>query len=79
MLAGGKRAQKVLYLATSDEKGIIGPTRRLVEILEKGQFAGLRWRYAPMPEEKHSTIYHPAALRAFRYLFAPSSGNALVR
>jgi predicted alpha/beta superfamily hydrolase len=73
MIAGRKPMDKVLYLATSDEKGILGPTRRLVEILEKGKFAGLRWRYDPMPEEKHSTIYHPAALRAFRYLFAPSS------
>jgi hypothetical protein len=24
-----------------------------------------------MPNEKHSTIYHPAALLAFRTLFAP--------
>jgi hypothetical protein len=23
------------------------------------------------PQERHSTIYHPAALRAFRVLFAP--------
>ena len=73
MLAERRPMQKVLYLATSDEKGIVGPTRRLVEILEKGKFAGLRWRYDPMPEEKHSTIYHPAALRAFRHLFAPPS------
>jgi hypothetical protein len=24
-----------------------------------------------MPEETHATIYHPAALRAFRELFRP--------
>jgi len=24
-----------------------------------------------MPEEKHSTIYHPAALQAFRAVFKP--------
>jgi hypothetical protein len=24
-----------------------------------------------MPDETHATIYHPAALRAFRELFAP--------
>jgi hypothetical protein len=24
-----------------------------------------------MPEESHATIYHPAALRAFRRLFKP--------
>jgi hypothetical protein len=26
-----------------------------------------------MPEEKHATVYHPAALKAFRALFAPGS------
>ncbi|MFL6231733.1 MAG: hypothetical protein ACJ76N_01230 [Thermoanaerobaculia bacterium] len=26
----------------------------------------LHWHYERMPEEKHSTIYHPAALKAFR-------------
>ena len=31
----------------------------------------LRWHIVPMPEEKHATIYHPAALRAFRTLFKP--------
>ena len=31
--------------------------------------SGLAWQYVPMPEETHATIYHPAALRAFRALF----------
>jgi predicted alpha/beta superfamily hydrolase len=31
----------------------------------------VQWHYEPMPDEKHSTIYHPAALRAFRKLFKP--------
>ena len=30
-----------------------------------------QWHYEPMPEEKHATIYHPAALRAFRQVFKP--------
>lgn len=29
------------------------------------------WHYEKMVEEKHSTIYHPAALKAFRELFKP--------
>jgi predicted alpha/beta superfamily hydrolase len=62
-----------LYLATSDEQGIAEPTRRLADVLRQGAPAGLRWRYEPMPEEKHSTIYHPAALKAFRALFAPAA------
>ena len=32
---------------------------------------GLSWHYEPMPQEKHSTIYHPAALKAFRTVFRP--------
>ena len=31
----------------------------------------LRWVHQPMPDEQHQTIFHPAALRAFRALFAP--------
>ncbi len=62
---------KRLYLATSDESGIVAATGRLVEALERSAPAGLRWHYEKMPEEKHSTIYHPAALRAFRALFPP--------
>ncbi len=27
--------------------------------------------YTPMPAETHATIYHPAALVAFRQLFRP--------
>ncbi|MBD0320195.1 MAG: alpha/beta hydrolase [Gemmatimonadetes bacterium] len=61
-----------LYLATSDEPGILAPTERLVAALRANPSAGLRWHYEPMPEEKHSTIYHPAALRAFRALFKPA-------
>ena len=32
---------------------------------------GLQWHYEPMQQEKHSTIYHPAALKAFRAVFRP--------
>ncbi len=64
-------APKSLYLASSDEPGIVRDTRALAAILEAGKFPGLAWRYDPMPEETHGTIYHPAALRAFRLLFAP--------
>ena len=65
-------AGKTLYLATSDEPRIVAPAQRFVEALRAGGAEALRWRYEPMAEEKHSTIYHPAALRAFRVLFAPA-------
>jgi hypothetical protein len=28
-----------------------------------------------MPEETHGTIYHPAALKAFRAVFGPPKGE----
>jgi hypothetical protein len=67
--------EKTLYLATSDEKGIVEPTQRFVEILTKNSPPRLHWHYEPMPEEKHSTIYHPAALKAFRAVLEPPKGK----
>ncbi|TXH65639.1 MAG: alpha/beta hydrolase [Lysobacteraceae bacterium] len=60
-----------LSLATSDEPTILAPTGRFIEMLERDAPEGLQWRYDAMPEEKHWTVYHPAALRAFRSVFAP--------
>jgi len=60
------KLQKTLYFASSDEVGIIAGTERLAGILTQDAPAGLRWHYEKMPEETHGTIYHPAALRAFR-------------
>jgi predicted alpha/beta superfamily hydrolase len=65
-------ARKTLYLANSDEPVIAGHTRRLAGILRDGAFPNLDWHYEPMPEEHHSTIYHPAALKAFRMVFRPA-------
>ena len=65
--------KKTLFLASSGEQGLADLARRLAEILKKGTFPALEWHYEPMPDEKHSTIYHPAALRAFRLVFKPGS------
>ena len=65
------KGERTLYLATSDEKGLVEPAQRLVEILKKDAPPGLRWTYEPMPAENHGTIYHPAALKAFRALWKP--------
>ncbi|HTE46050.1 MAG TPA: alpha/beta hydrolase-fold protein [Gemmatimonadaceae bacterium] len=64
-------AKKTLYFASSDEKGIIENTERLSDILTKNAGPNLSWHYERMPEETHGTIYHPAAVRAFRALFKP--------
>ena len=75
--AGRLRARpglkKTLWFASSDEKGIVEDTERLAAILQKDAPSGLRWHYERMPEEGHGTIYHPAALRAFRVLFKPAA------
>lgn len=64
-----------LYLAHSDEPGLADVTRRLAGILKTGAFPGVEWHYEPLPGETHATIYHPAALRAFRLLFKPEAGQ----
>lgn len=65
------RLEKTLYLASSDEKGIAEVTQRFAEILGKNAPPGFRWHYEKMQDEKHSTIYHPAALKAFRSVLKP--------
>jgi hypothetical protein len=72
-LRGRPAARKTLYLASSGEPELAELTRRLAGVLEQGAFPGLRWHHDPLPEEKHSTIYHPAALRAFRAVFKPGA------
>ncbi len=62
---------RTLYFASSDEPGIIENTVKLAEILTKDAPSRVHWHYEKMPEEQHSTIYHPAALRAFREVFKP--------
>jgi len=66
------KSKKNLYFASSDEKGISDITQQLSGILSKYAPSMLNWHYEKMPEEKHSTIYHPAALKAFRSLFKPT-------
>jgi predicted alpha/beta superfamily hydrolase len=63
--------KKALYLASSAEERVPGLTQRFVAALEKNAPKGVRWHYTKMPEETHATIYHPAALKAFREMFKP--------
>ena len=65
------KSAKTLYIATSDEKGITDITEKFAAILAKNASPNVHWQYEKMPEEKHSTIYHPAALKAFRSIFKP--------
>lgn len=67
---------KTLYLASSGEEMTPGTMQRFADLLSRNAPPGLRWHYERMPEELHSTIYHPAALRAFRAVFKPSAGGS---
>jgi hypothetical protein len=76
--AGGRlRARfgrkKTLYFASSGDSGLAEIAQRLLEVLSKSAPADLSWHYERMPDEKHSTIYHPAALKAFRAVFKPEA------
>jgi predicted alpha/beta superfamily hydrolase len=68
-------AHQSLFLASSSEPELADLTQRLATVLQTGAFSGLAWQYVPMPDETHATIYHPAALRAFRTLFKPPSAK----
>jgi predicted alpha/beta superfamily hydrolase len=63
------KLEKRLYIVTSAE-GTPELAERFAEGVKKTA-PGIRVTYENMPEEKHATIYHPAALKAFRALFKP--------
>jgi predicted alpha/beta superfamily hydrolase len=65
-------AGRTLYLASSGNAQLAELMTSLTAELAQGEARGLRWFHVPMPEESHATIYHPAALRAFRTVFKPA-------
>jgi uncharacterized protein len=69
------KLEKALYLASSSEEKIAGLTQRFTEILGKDAPIGIRWHHEKLPEETHRTIYHPAALKAFRATLKPAIGS----
>ena len=62
---------KTLYLANGGDAGLEDDVRLLTAGLATAEPRGLHWFHDAMPSETHATIYHPAALRAFRTLFKP--------
>jgi predicted alpha/beta superfamily hydrolase len=69
-LPNESKLEKTVFIATSAE-GTPELAERFVENLKKHAPASLHLTYEKMPEEKHATIYHPAALKAFRAVFKP--------
>ncbi|WP_256078100.1 alpha/beta hydrolase [Massilia sp. YIM B04103] len=72
-LRAHKRLDKTLYVAASGEKGMPELAQQLEAALAGSKVEGLRWQLAPLPDETHLTVYHPAALRAFRSAFKPAA------
>lgn len=69
-LAARAEFAATVYVATSGDAGLDKPVQRLMSGLRE-HAPGVRAHYKAMPAETHATIYHPAALRAFRTVFRP--------
>lgn len=65
----GIRGGKSLYIATSADGQMAADAADLGASLSK--VVGLKFRYQDWPGETHATIYHPAALKAFRATLSP--------
>jgi hypothetical protein len=65
------RRERTLYLASSSEPELADLAKQLVAALAMHAPLTLAWTYTPMPAETHATIYDPAAMIAFRKVFAP--------
>lgn len=72
LLAGHDGVDRRLYLTMADEGGTMqAGLDRLLTALREDAPDGLDWTYVDRSDtESHSTIFHPAALDAFRTLFA---------
>lgn len=73
-LRADRFGKRTLYLANSSQD-IDQLSKVLADTLRRYAPAGLTWHYQPMLDETHATIYHPAALIAFRRVFKPDSAG----
>jgi predicted alpha/beta superfamily hydrolase len=65
-----RHANKTLFVAASGEPGMPRLAGRIRQVFDSAATPGLRFELAAFPDETHRTIYHPAALRAFRTVFS---------
>ncbi len=76
-LRAGENRRHTLYFATSEEKDLLILTNRLAGILRGTAPPNLSWHHEQIPNESHATIYHPAALRALRWIFKPRPDSSV--
>jgi predicted alpha/beta superfamily hydrolase len=72
LLAKGRFRDRRLYLSIGDEGTTMQEgVDRVVAALRRKPPDGLAWRYAPMPDQHHATIYDPSAKAGLPWLFPP--------
>lgn len=71
LMRANPKLSKNVYFAAGGDKGVAEGIQPLANAFAKNAPAGVKWHYEKMPDEKHSTIFHPGALKAFRALFKP--------
>lgn len=69
-LADAAIAGKSLYVAWSRDADVDDFAQLLDSRRAAGSLADLEYRFRQFPEESHATIYHPAALAAFRTMLS---------
>lgn len=68
---------RTLLVASSGEPGMTALAARLAgTVAASDPGAQLGWHLLTLPDESHATVFHPAALRAFRRLLAPAPASA---
>ncbi len=63
--------RRTIYLATSGEGDVDATVSQFAAILAADGSPQLTSSYVTYPSERHATVFHPAAIVAFRALFAP--------
>lgn len=66
---------KTLFVAFSSDARRAASTRHFTAALRHAPKPAITWYHKLMATETHATIYHPAALQAFRTVFKPSKGS----
>lgn len=69
--ADGAAQRSTLFMAASSEETLAGDAASMARVLG-GHGAVVKSVFVPMEKETHATIYHPAALGAFRAVLGPS-------
>lgn len=67
------RLAKNLFFASSGQVGMATAIQRFAQMLTTSKPEALNWTYEHFAKETHATIYHPAALVAFRTVFKPET------